>query len=103
MAAPYSMLGYREADGPRPFFEAGVDTGAAKAAATAADLERYLLIPHAAPHGHIAYIRRAPGEYERMPTRLFVFRHLLTPGNDRIPTGEEVRTGRWADAGGGTE
>ena len=87
------MLGYRGGTSQDPFLRPGVSVLAAKAHATEHDLERFLLLPNRHPYQHRAYIRRAPGKYERMHTRLFVFSHLLTTGNAWIPTPEEVRTG----------
>lgn len=100
MAGPYSMIGYRAGAGSRdPFLEADVTTDSAKEHATGHGLERFLLLPHRPPYQHRAYIRRGQGHYEQMDTRLFVFSHLLTPGNDRTPTAAEARAGRWLRGG----
>ncbi len=94
------MIGYRGNMGSRdPFLREDVTTDSAKARATEHGLERFLLLPHRPPHQHRAYIRRGPGEYEQMDTRLFVFSHLLTPGDDRMPTRAEVRAGKWLPDG----
>ena len=99
MARPYSMVGYRDGTSHHPFLEEGVTMDSAKGRATERDLERFLLLPHHPPYQHRAYIRRGQGVYEQMDTRLFVFSHLLTPGNDRTPTAAEVRSGRWLPDG----
>ena len=99
MPGPYSMIGYRNGTSHHPFLEEGVTTDSAKEHATARGLERFLLLPHHPPYQHRAYIRRGQGVYEQMDTRLFVFSHLLTPGNDRTPTAAEVRSGRWLPNG----
>ena len=96
MGGPYSMIGYRAGAGSRdPFLQEDVTTISAKEHATKQGLERFLLLPHRKPHQHRAYVRRAPGVYEQMDTRLFVFSHLLTPGDDRMPTRAKVRAGKW--------
>ena len=78
---------------------AAVSTDDATDRATEQSLERFLLLPHHPPYQHRANIRRGPGEYEQTDTRLFVFSHLLTPGEDRMPTRAEVRDGTWPPDG----
>ena len=94
MTGPYSMFGYDEWGGS--FVKADVDTDAAKAEAAAKNLKGYLLSPtttHGASHNHSAYKRVGPGEYKGVPTRIFVFSHLLDPRVEWIPNKATLEAG----------
>jgi hypothetical protein len=97
MTGPYSMMGY---DGEnRPFVKADVDTVTAKAEADARNCWGFLLLPHSEPHQHRAYRGVGPGEYEQVPTRIFVFSNLLNPEIKWIPSKDEIEAGRKLENG----
>jgi hypothetical protein len=93
---PYAgMLGY--ADNERSYVWSNVDRHDAKAARETFDLAAYLLIPEPDnENAYSAWRRYAPGKYVQMPVRIFLFRYILNHENTRIPTDEELKTGKWS-------
>lgn len=90
MEKPYlGMLGYT-AEG-RTFMELDVDKDDAKQRAMENDLSEYILVPRGDnEHKHLGYIRNEKGNYEVKPTRLAVFRHLLSAGVGEVPSKKDV-------------